>query len=118
VKKARLHAVEELQERIAREINATYLNRVEEVLVESHQVAGGQHQWRGRTRTNKLVFFPAQRPSAGENGAETQRQVMNGPAGGVAVVVRPQTDVRPGDLVSVQIAHTTAWSLQGTQALR
>ncbi|MBF6589474.1 MAG: MiaB/RimO family radical SAM methylthiotransferase [Ktedonobacterales bacterium] len=88
-KKRRLHAVEEVQERIARELNTPYTGRTEEVLIESHQVAGGQHQWRGRTRTNKLVFFPADRAAR---------------------------TVGPGDLVPVAIAKTTAWSLQGQLA--
>ncbi|MEO7003596.1 MAG: MiaB/RimO family radical SAM methylthiotransferase [Ktedonobacterales bacterium] len=118
VKKARLQAVEHVQERIARAINTGYLDRVEEVLVESHQVAGGQHQWRGRNRTNKLVFFPAERPGAHEDGGAAQRLATDGAAGGVAVMARPQTDLRPGDLVNVQIAHISAWSLQGTRMLR
>ena len=62
-KKRRLHAVEQLQEGIARELNAEYVGRTEEILIESRQVAGGKPQWRGRTSTNKLVFFPATRPS-------------------------------------------------------
>src|SRR5262249_60879924 len=62
IKKQRLHAVEELQERIARELNAPYEGQTVEVLVEQHQVGNGQHQWRGRTRTDELVFFPAAKP--------------------------------------------------------
>ena len=62
-KKRRLHAVEQVQERIAREMNADVCRADEEVLIEARQVAGGEPQWRGRTRTNKLVFFPATRPS-------------------------------------------------------
>ncbi len=114
-KKRRLHAVEVAQERIAREINAEYMGRVEEVLIEGlqlsdadqEQAAGegvvarsgarprasaGQRQWRGRNRTNKLVFFPATRPAEGE------------------------APVKPGDLVHVEIERTSAWSLQGRQA--
>ena len=96
VKRERLHAVEQIQERIALASNAPYVGRVEEVLIESHQVAGGQHQWRGRTRTNKLVFLPATRPGAG----------------GVDGV-----DIRPGDLVLTHIDRATAWSLQGHRAV-
>ena len=59
VKKERLQTVERVQERISTEINEHYLGRDEEVLVEAHQIAGGKHQWRGRNRTNKLVFCPA-----------------------------------------------------------
>lgn len=106
VKKARLHAVETTQERISREINATYLGRVEEVLVESRQTSNGQQQWRGRNRANKLVFFPATRPAAEESATAS---------GGVATLAR--TEIRPGGLAQVVIEHTSAWSLQGTRAL-
>jgi tRNA-2-methylthio-N6-dimethylallyladenosine synthase len=52
-KERRRKAVEELQEQIAAEINALLLGQTVEVLVE------GRHKgkWRGRTQTNKLVFF-------------------------------------------------------------
>jgi len=112
-KKRRLHAVETVQERIAREINAQYLGRVEEVLIEGLQLSdadqeqavgegvvaeankprpgAGQRQWRGRNRTNKLVFFPATRPAD---------------AGAL---------IKPGDLVQVEIERTSPWSLQGRQ---
>jgi tRNA-2-methylthio-N6-dimethylallyladenosine synthase len=110
-KKRRLHAVETVQERIARELNEALLGRVEEVLIEAHQVTNGQHQWRGRTRTNKLVFLPATRPGA-------SRHAERGtPAGGAAAlaVAEPAvaTVVRPGDLVAVLIEKTSPWSLQG-----
>ncbi|MBI3977704.1 MAG: tRNA (N6-isopentenyl adenosine(37)-C2)-methylthiotransferase MiaB [Chloroflexi bacterium] len=52
-KKRRLHLVEELQAGIAERINAPLVGRTVEVLVEE-EVKG---KWRGRTRTNKLVFF-------------------------------------------------------------
>ncbi|MGE5335147.1 MAG: MiaB/RimO family radical SAM methylthiotransferase [Nitrososphaerota archaeon] len=97
VKRQRLHAIEAMQERISQELNAPYVGRVEEVLIESHQVAGGQHQWRGRTRTNKLVFLPATKPGTAED------------AGG---------KVRPGDLVLTHIDRATAWSLQGHRAIQ
>jgi len=100
VKRARLHAIEAMQERIALESNAPFVGRNEEVLIESHQVAGGQHQWRGRTRTNKLVFLPATRPGARADD------------GGVA------GDVKPGDLVMAHIDRATAWSLQGQRAIK
>ena len=100
VKRARLHAIEAMQERIALESNTPHVGRDEEVLIESHQVAGGQHQWRGRTRTNKLVFLPATRPGARADD------------GGVA------GDVTPGDLVMAYIDRATAWSLQGQRAIQ
>jgi tRNA-2-methylthio-N6-dimethylallyladenosine synthase len=57
-KERRFRSLEDLQSGIAAEINAAYLGRTVEVLVE------GKHRgrWKGRTRTNKLVFFE----SAGE----------------------------------------------------
>jgi tRNA-2-methylthio-N6-dimethylallyladenosine synthase len=109
VKKARLHAVELLQERISREINATYQGRTEEVLVESRQTTKGEHQWRGRNRANKLVFFPATRPGAEGDGSAS--------GGAAPVATRVRTDVRPGALARVHIDRTSAWSLQGTLAL-
>jgi tRNA-2-methylthio-N6-dimethylallyladenosine synthase len=100
VKRQRLHAIEQMQERIALESNTLYVGRDEEVLIESHQVAGGQHQWRGRTRTNKLVFLPAIRP-----GVTSEDGNSSG-------------DVRPGDLITVHIDRATAWSLQGQRAIQ
>jgi len=61
-KRRRLHAVEDLQKRIATEINARYLGRTVDVLVEGT----ARDRWYGRTRTNKLVHFEDARPLAGE----------------------------------------------------
>lgn len=52
-KKDRLHRVEELQERISREINEALVGTTQEILVEDEE----HGKWKGRTRTNKLVFF-------------------------------------------------------------
>ena len=52
-KERRREAVEELQRQIAGEINALLLGQTIEVLVEERH----KGKWRGRTRTNKLVFF-------------------------------------------------------------
>jgi hypothetical protein len=49
---------------------------------------------------NKLVFFPATRPSKGAEQDDT-------PA-----------EIHPGDLVDVRIERTTAWSLQGVAISR
>ncbi len=54
-KRRRHRAIEELQERIARERNQRYLGRTVEILVDG--LARGR--WRGRTRGNTLVFFEA-----------------------------------------------------------
>ena len=51
-KRRRLQTIEALQERIADEINSTYFGRTVEVLIDGHQSG----KWRGRTRTDKLVF--------------------------------------------------------------
>jgi len=61
-KERRRRLIEGLQERIAGEINRRFLGRTVEVLVE------GKHKgkWRGRTRTNKLVFFEDERDWRGK----------------------------------------------------
>ena len=52
-KQRRLNKVEQLQERIATEINAQLSGKTVEVLVEGRK----KGKWQGRTRTGKLVFF-------------------------------------------------------------
>ncbi len=52
-KKRRLDAVNALQEEIVSEINARLLGRTVEILVEEKH----KGRWKGRTRTNKIVFF-------------------------------------------------------------
>jgi len=78
-KEHRRKAIEDLQERIVGGINARLLNQCVEVLVEDEH----KGKWRGRTRTNKLVFFE-------DN----------------------QGDWR-GKLANVTITKTGAWSMQG-----
>lgn len=52
-KERRRQAVDELQARVSLEKNHAYLGRAVEVLVEEKH----KGKWRGRTRSNKLVFF-------------------------------------------------------------
>jgi len=77
-KDRRRRAVDELQERIVAEINAGLVGQTVEVLVEERH----RGKWRGRTRTNKLVFFDV-----------------------------GQQD-RAGQLVPVRITQAGAWSMQ------
>jgi len=85
VKRERLQRVEALQEQIAAEINAAYVGKRVEILIEGRS----KGKWQGRTRTNKLVFCQSQ---AGD---------------GI------QEDLRAGDLVDVSIQHASPWALQG-----
>ncbi|HUZ75954.1 MAG TPA: tRNA (N6-isopentenyl adenosine(37)-C2)-methylthiotransferase MiaB [Chloroflexota bacterium] len=88
VKKARLKAVEALQAGILEEINAGLVGRQVQVLVEddaSKINRGGPPQWRGRSRQNTLVYFPA---------------------GGA--------DLR-GQEVTVTVDRASAWALQAEQ---
>jgi tRNA-2-methylthio-N6-dimethylallyladenosine synthase len=78
-KERRRRAVDALQERIVGEINAQLLGRTIEVLVEGRQ----KGKWRGRTRTNKLVFFDVD-----------EREWA-------------------GQLAQVRITRTGPWSMQG-----
>lgn len=61
-KERRRKAIEDLQERIVGEINARLLHQTVEVLVEDQH----KGKWRGRTRTNKLVFFEDDRDWRGK----------------------------------------------------
>ncbi len=54
-KMRRFRLLEDLQARIATEINARFQDQIVEVLVEEKH----RGRWKGRTRTNKLVFFEA-----------------------------------------------------------
>jgi tRNA-2-methylthio-N6-dimethylallyladenosine synthase len=61
-KKRRVEHIERLQEGIASGINARLKGKIVEVLVEGEK--GGR--WRGRTRTDKLVFFNDSRDCRGK----------------------------------------------------
>jgi tRNA-2-methylthio-N6-dimethylallyladenosine synthase len=61
-KMRRFQELEELQESVSLEINASYLEREVEVLVEKKR----RGQWIGRTDTNKLVFFESEAGLRGE----------------------------------------------------
>ena len=61
-KKRRLHAINDLQEQVVGEINRRFLGQTVEVLVEDRQ----KGRWRGRTRSNKLVFFADERDWRGK----------------------------------------------------
>lgn len=55
-KMRRFRALEDLQAEVAAEINSRYVGRRLQILVEEKQ----RGKWKGRTRTNKLVFFRAE----------------------------------------------------------
>lgn len=61
-KERRRKALDDLQEQIAQDINSRLLGKTVEILVEDHH----KGKWRGRTRTNKLVFFEDDRDWRGE----------------------------------------------------
>ena len=52
-KQRRFRIIEDLQAQVASEINAGYMGRTVEVLVDGHS----KGRWQGRTRTDKLVFI-------------------------------------------------------------
>ena len=86
-KMRRLHAVEELQERVGSEINARLMGTVQEVLVEGEK----DGVLTGRNRGNKLVHVRENEKRKAENGKR------------LAI----------GEMVEVRITKATAWSLQG-----
>jgi tRNA-2-methylthio-N6-dimethylallyladenosine synthase len=63
----RFRLLEDLQAQVAAEINAGYCGRTVEVLVEERH----KGKWKGRTRTNKLVFFEAAQDLKGQTAAVT-----------------------------------------------
>ncbi|MDA0727766.1 MAG: tRNA (N6-isopentenyl adenosine(37)-C2)-methylthiotransferase MiaB [Vulcanococcus sp.] len=86
VKVQRLQEINALVERKAKERSARYAGRTEQVLVEGVNPKQAD-QVMGRTRTNRLTFFPAARASGGQWQA--------------------------GDLVEVRIEEVRAFSLSG-----
>ena len=61
-KKRRHKALNEQMMEVSTEINASYLDTTQEVLVEEKH----KGKWKGRTRTNKLVFFDDPRDRKGD----------------------------------------------------
>ena len=87
----RLHRIEREQTVIAEEINRAYVGATRRVLFEELTPGKGSHdepRWRGRTRTNKLVFTPH------------------------------QPNLAPGTVCPVRITAATPWSLRGATAVR
>jgi tRNA-2-methylthio-N6-dimethylallyladenosine synthase len=94
VKRERLRAVEELEARIAGEINSALLAHTVEILVEEvngGKLSGTARPLSGRTRSGKLVHFGGTHPE-------------------------PVEGARLGDLVHVVIERAGPWSLQGRLA--
>ncbi|MEX1324096.1 MAG: tRNA (N6-isopentenyl adenosine(37)-C2)-methylthiotransferase MiaB [Synechococcaceae cyanobacterium] len=89
VKVERLRELNALVETKARERSARYAGRTEQILVEGSNPRDPA-QVMGRTRTNRLTFFPGRR------------------ADGSAI--------QPGELVDVRIGEVRAFSLSGTLA--
>jgi tRNA-2-methylthio-N6-dimethylallyladenosine synthase len=89
-KERRRAAIEEAQTEIAAEINAQLLGQEVELLVDGLQ--GGR--WRGRTRTNKLVFFDAD-DDALHTGARSDTNWL-------------------GRLVQARITWTGPWSMRAS----
>ena len=82
----RLHRIEREQTVIAEDINRAYVGAAPQVLLEELTPGKGDDdgpRWRGRTRTNKLVFTPH------------------------------QAGLAEGELRSVKITAATPWSLRG-----
>jgi tRNA-2-methylthio-N6-dimethylallyladenosine synthase len=86
-KKRRLEVLNRLQEAIVAEINSRLLGQRVEILVEEKH----RGRWKGRTRTNKLVFFEddSPPPALGARGWQ-------------------------GESVTVTITWTGPWSMQGS----
>jgi len=95
-KERRRKAIEDLQADVVGEINGRLLGQTVEVLVEDKQ----KNRWRGRTRTNKLVFLEAEDKVEAEIKAEVKDKVEKG------------KDWR-GELAQVTLTWTGPWSMIG-----
>ncbi len=71
-KKRRWDALDRLQEQVVGEINRRLLGQTVEVLVEDFH--RDRRRWRGRSRANKLVFFP---PPAADPAADWRGRLAN-----------------------------------------
>ncbi len=89
-KTRRMQELDALQEGIQREINAPLVGQTVEVLVEGRK----RGKWQGRTRTDKLVFFPIAADGRAEGGSLA------------------------GRLAAVAIEQASPWALQGTGPAR
>ena len=83
VKTTRITELLEMQDAISRESNEPYLDRTLRVLTDSSESRGGRTVYTGRTYTNKLVHFTAERV------------------------------VRPGEFINVKITKAAAYDLVG-----
>ncbi|HEX8599298.1 MAG TPA: tRNA (N6-isopentenyl adenosine(37)-C2)-methylthiotransferase MiaB [Chloroflexia bacterium] len=83
-KMLRLHAVEKLQEQIARDLNARHVGQEMELLIEGSE----RGKWMGRTRGNKIVFLNAE-----GDGEKVDRT---------------------GQLIAARIDEAGPWSMQGS----
>ena len=104
----RREEIDRLQESILKETNSAMIGQDVEVLVEDRR----KGKWRGRTRSDKLVFFTENTGNT-ENAAPapgTSRHVRGGPGSQDA-----PRDLR-GELVTVGITAAGPWSLQGELA--
>ena len=104
----RREEIDRLQESILKETNSAMIGQDVEVLVEDRR----KGKWRGRTRSDKLVFFTENTGNT-ENAAPapgTGRHVRGGPGSQDA-----PRDLR-GELVTVGITAAGPWSLQGELA--
>jgi tRNA-2-methylthio-N6-dimethylallyladenosine synthase len=90
VKVARLREINALVESTAKERNARYVGRIEQILAEGVNPKDPT-QLMGRTRTNRLTFFSAESPNG--------------------------TTYRAGDLVDVRIDQVRPFSLTGTPVI-
>jgi tRNA-2-methylthio-N6-dimethylallyladenosine synthase len=89
VKVERLRELNALVEQKAKQRSSRYAGRVEQILVEGINPKDPE-QMMGRTRTNRLTFFPAQRPDT--------------------------ATIQAGELVNVRIEEVRAFSLSGKLA--
>ena len=112
-KDRRMKELDTLQEGILRETNSSLKGQTLEILVEGRK----RGKWQGRTRTDKLVFI---NQPGNDDDVHEGSYVRDGSEGSGVRDGSEGSDVHdgsngicPGQLVNVEIDHTSPWSLQG-----
>jgi tRNA-2-methylthio-N6-dimethylallyladenosine synthase len=99
-KMRRLHEIETLQERLGRELNTPLVGGVQEVLVEGRE----RGKWTGRTRGNKIVFFPGAASEPHRGALRRVRITGAGPWSLTGELADPTPAVGPGARFELVVA--------------
>jgi tRNA-2-methylthio-N6-dimethylallyladenosine synthase len=99
-KMARLHEIEAFQEQLGREINGRMISQTVEILVEGRE----KGKWMGRTRGNKIVYFPGEAGEPHRGALRRVRITAAGPWSLQGELADPLPTVGPGVQIALAVA--------------